>query len=323
MLDLTRQRIILTGGAGFLGRSVAAALETRGVSPARVFVPRRREFDLTRRDAATRLLADAFAGEPATLIIHCAGFVGGLGANRRFPTRFFHDNLSMGLNLVEAALESGFIRSGGTFVQIGTMCSYPSDAPVPYREESLFRGPPDADIAPYGVAKLALLSMLDAYRREHGLKSAYVIPVNLYGPGDNIADPELSHVAGALVRRFVEAADAKTPEVVCWGTGAPTRDFLYVDDAAEGVLRAAERIDDATPINLAAGREVSIRELAETIARLAGYQGRIVWDASKGDGISRRCLDIARAGSLLGWQPRTSLEEGLARTIRWYRSTLG
>lgn len=323
----SHERVIVTGGAGFLGRSVVCALAGRGVPLARVKVPRSRGFDLTQPGACSRLLREArdvVGGEP-TMIIHCAGFVGGLGANRAFPARFFHDNLLMGTNLVEAARREGLLDRGDhslKFVQVSTMCAYPADAPLPYREESLFTGLPDADIASYGIAKLALLQMLRAYRAQHGLRAAYVIPVNLFGPGDNIADEKNSHVAGALMRRFVEAAARGDKEVVCWGTGAPTRDFVYVDDAAEGLLRAAEVIDDCTPVNIASGAETSIRDLATLIARLAGFSGRIVWDASKGDGVSRRCLDITRARTLLGWSPRTSLEDGLRRTIEWYRGTL-
>jgi GDP-L-fucose synthase len=319
VLELADQRIIVTGGAGFLGRAVVNALGRRGVPAHSVCTVRSREFDLLDPRACDSLLERAFAPARPTVIIHAAGFVGGLGANRRHPSRFVHDNLVMGLNLLEAARRRGFMAEGGLVVQVGTMCSYPAAAPLPFREESLFTGRPDAEIAPYGLAKLMLLEALHAYRREHGLKSAYVIPVNLYGPGDAIDNPELSHAAGALIKRFVEAADDGAPEVVCWGTGAPTREFLYVDDAAEGVLRAAEEVSDGTPINLSPGREVSIRELAETIARLAGFTGRIVWDASKGVGVARRCLDNSRAARLLGFEARTPLEKGLKRTIEWYR----
>jgi GDP-L-fucose synthase len=342
MLDLRTQRILVTGGAGFLGRAVVAALLGRGVAPTDTVVARQADYDLTRQPAAERLLADAFPGLGATLIIHCAGFVGGLGANRNHPGRFFHDNLAMGLHLIEAARRSGFVERTGTFVQIGTMCSYGSDARQPYREEDLFRGLPDADFAPYGIAKLALLQMLDAYRLQYGLRSACLIPTNLYGPGNNL-DPEMSHAAGALIRRFVEASDNGQTEVVCWGTGSPLREFLYVDDAAEGIVRAAEVFGDSdpaalqaalaqehslggsvggtVPINLAPGAPASIRELAETIARLSGFHGRIVWNTSKGDGVPRRCLDAGRAHRVLGWQPRIPLEEGLARTIRWFRDS--
>jgi GDP-L-fucose synthase len=331
MLELAAQRVVVTGGAGFLGRHVVTALEGKGVRRASIAVPRSNEFDLTTAEGAQSLLRHASSN--STVIIHCAGFSGGLSANRKHPARFFHDNLAMGLNLIEAARQTGLADRGGLFVQIGTMCSYPADARQPYREEDLFSGFPDPEIAPYGVAKLALLQMLDAYRLQYGLRSVYLIPSNLYGPGDNISDPEFSHAAGALIRRFVEAADKGEDEVVCWGTGSPLRDILYAEDAAAGIVKAAEVLggpgtppeahNGMFPINLASGQEVSIRTLAETIARLAGFCGRVAWDASKGDGVARRGLSIARARQVLGWSPSTPLDEGLRRTIAWYRSQRG
>jgi GDP-L-fucose synthase len=315
MLDPRAQRVIVTGGAGFLGRAVCANLLSRGVERERLFVPRRKDFDLTTPEGCRGVFA---AAPGATLVVHCAAFVGGLGANRAFPARLFHDNMAMALHLVEAARVDGFCERGGRILQVGTMCSYPADAPLPFHEDSLFRGLPDAEIAAYGLGKLAALGLLKAYHRQHGLKGSYCPLVNLYGPGDNLDDPAMTHVAGAFVGRFVDAARAGTPEVVCWGTGSPTRDFIYVDDAAEGLVRAALTVEDFTPVNIASGREVSIRELAETIARLSGYTGRIVWDASKGDGVGRRCLDVRRARELLGWSATTGLEEGFGRTIAWY-----
>jgi len=332
VLRLDQQRVIVTGGAGFLGRHVVKALLARGVPEGHILVPRSAEYDLRHPDFCEMLLARAVAATPApqgpwgsanprdlaTLIIHCAGFVGGLGANRAHPGRFFHDNLAMGLNLIEAARQTGFIERAGTIVVIGTMCSYPAEAPCPYREDWLWRGRPDPEVASYGLAKLALLQLLGAYRLEHGLKSAYVIPTGFYGPGDN-TNPVNSHVAGAFVKKYVDAAMDGAPEVVNWGTGAPLRDLIYIEDAAEGVVRVAEVMDEPTPINLAGGEEVSIRDLAALVSRLAGYGGRTVWDATKGDGQLRRSLDIGRAKELLGWSPRVSLEEGLARMIAAYR----
>ncbi|MCC6383214.1 MAG: NAD-dependent epimerase/dehydratase family protein [Dehalococcoidia bacterium] len=320
MIQLRQHRIIVTGGAGFLGRAVATVLRARGVDDSKVFIPRRRDYDLTTDDGCRRLYTDAFPGAGPSIVIHAAGFTGGIGRNRRHPARFFMDNILMSLNLVRHAEQRGLIERGLRVLQVGTMCSYPAEAPIPYHEESLWKGYPDAVSAPYGVAKLCAWQLLDAYRMEHGLKSAYVIPVNLYGPGDNIADPENSHVAGALIRKFVEASMYDHHEVVCWGSGAPTRDFLYVDDAAEGVVRAAEVMDDPIPINLASGKEVSIRELAETIARLTGFRGRITWDHSRPDGQPHRSLDISRAKKLLAWEPKMDLREGLKRTVEWYRS---
>jgi GDP-L-fucose synthase len=330
MLDLRKERILVSGGSGFLGRALLAALKNRGVSLDGITAPTHSECDLLDADATQRMLAASFGGQGPTLIIHCAGFIGGLGANRKHPGRFFHDNLAMGVNLIEAARQTGLVDRRGTFVQLGTMCSYGANAPLPYREEDLFKaGLPDGDFAPYGIAKLTLLQMLDAYRLQYGLRSIYLIPTNLYGPGNNM-DPEMSHAAGALIRRFVDAADSLTPGVICWGSGAPLREFLYVDDCAEALLRAAEVLGAPSsppeahagmfPINLSSSREVSMKILAETIARLSGYQGRTIWDASKGDGVPRRSLDPSRAAAVLGWRASTPLEEGLARTIAWYRA---
>lgn len=317
-MDLRTQRILVTGGGGFLGTSVRRALMSRGVEPARVIWPRSAACDLRDAVAARGTLASAFEGRGPTLVLHLAGFVGGLGANRRWPARFFHDNLSMAMNLVEAARALGLITPAFKFVQVGTMCSYPAAAQPPYREESLGTGLPDAEVASYGVAKLAVLQMLEAYRLEHGLRSAYVIPTGFYGPGDN-TNPENSHVIGALVRKYVDAAAERAAHVVNWGTGSPTRDFVYIDDAAEGVLRAAEVLEEPVPVNLTGGEEVSIRELAERIARLAGFSGSTVWDSEKGDGQPRRSLHGGRAASVLGWTPRVGLEDGLSRTVTWYR----
>jgi GDP-L-fucose synthase len=314
----------VTGGAGFLGSAVVRALRARGTPEASIRIVRSRQFDLTTREGASRLLAETFGSHGPTVIIHCAGAVGGIQANRDQPGRFFFDNMAIAMNLAEEFRRAGLIAKNAAIVQVGSMTSYPAGAPIPFKEDDLWRGYPDAASAAYGVAKLAAWQLLDAYHRQYGLRAAYVVPVNLYGPGDNIADEKNAHVAGSLVRRIVEAASTRAPRVVNWGTGSPTREFLYVDDAAEGLLRAAERalaIDPSpVPINLGSGEETSIRSLAELIARLAGYEGTIAWDASKPDGQPRRCLDTARAEHLLGWRARMPLEEGLRRTIEWYRS---
>ncbi|MFN7021212.1 MAG: NAD-dependent epimerase/dehydratase family protein [Phycisphaerales bacterium] len=328
-LDWASARVALTGGAGFLGSAVARVLAARGVPPGDLRVVRSREFDLRDPAAAARM----FEATRPEVVIHCAGFVGGIQLNRDQPGRMFRDNLLMAMSLIEGWREwcgrSKSAMERGVFVQVGSMTSYPAGAPAPFREESLWSGYPEAASAPYGVAKLAAWSMLDAYHRQYGTPGACVIPVNLYGPGDNIDDVARAHVAGSLVKRFVDAARTGAPGVVCWGTGRPTREFLYVDDAAEGVVRAAERVREPTPINLGSGlgvpaaaggkgQELSIRELAELIARLAGYRGRIVWDPSRPDGVARRCLDSSRAFERLGWCARVGLEEGLRRTVEWY-----
>ena len=310
MLDLADKRIVVTGGAGFLGKAVCRVLAARGVAPERIFVPRRAEFDLTVESAVERLYDVA----RPDVVIHLAAEVGGIGANMAHPGRFFYANMAMGLLLVEHARRRGLAK----FVHTGTVCAYPKHCPVPFREDDLWNGYPEETNAPYGVAKKALFVMLDGYRREYGLKSAVAVPVNLYGPADNF-DPASSHVIPALIRKCEEARVANAPEVVCWGTGAATREFLYVDDAAEGIVRAAEVMEEPVPINLGGGVEIPIRDLVVKIAAACGYAGRITWDATKPDGQPRRGLDIARARQLLGWEPRQDFDAGLAKTVAWWR----
>ncbi len=307
--DLKNSRIVVTGGAGFLGVPLCRKLQERGCRE--VLVPRRSEYDLTTEEGARRMFRDM----RPEIVLHLAAEVGGIGANQASPGRFFYANMAMALHLIEQARVNRVRR----FVQVGTVCAYPRETPVPFREEDLWNGYPEETNAPYGVAKRAAVVMLDAYRRQYGLRSAFVLPVNLFGVGDHF-DPQTSHVIPALIRKCIEAADRGAETVECWGTGEVSREFLYVDDAAEGIIRAAECIDEPVPINLGTGREIRIRELAAMIARLAGFRGRLSWDASRPDGQPRRCLDTRRASALLGWRAEVSLEEGLARTIAWYRS---
>jgi GDP-L-fucose synthase len=308
--ELAGKRIVVTGGAGFLGQAVCRVLQKRGVPDGKIMVPRRRDYDLTVESAVARLYADA----KPDVVIHLAAEVGGIGANMEHPGRFFYANMAMGLHLVEHARRCGLAK----FVHTGTVCAYPKHCPVPFHEETIWDGYPEETNAPYGVAKKAIFVMLDGYRREHGLNSAVVVPVNLYGPGDNF-DPRSSHVIPALIRKCDEARRLGTPQIVCWGTGAATREFLYVEDAAEGIVRAAEVMEEPTPINLGGGVEIPIRDLVGRIAKACQFTGRIEWDASKPDGQPRRSLDISRAKRLLAWEPRQDFESGLASTVAWWR----
>ena len=304
---LTGKRIVVTGGAGFLGQAVCDRL--RALGAAEVLVPRRAQYDLTTEAAVERMHRDL----RPEVVIHLAAEVGGIGANMANPGRYFFANMAMALHLIEAARRHGVER----FVQAGTICAYPKFTPVPFREDDLWNGYPEETNAPYGVAKKAALVMLDAYRRQYGLRSAYLLPVNLYGPRDNF-DLETSHVIPALIRKCVEARRAGAAHVTCWGTGSASREFLFVDDAADGLVRAAEVMDDPTPINLGTGGEITIRDLVGLVARLCRFEGEIRWDASRPDGQPRRCLDTSRAEHLLGWRAQVKFEEGLRRTIEWF-----
>ncbi len=308
MMNWAHTRVVVTGGAGFLGRVVCQKLQTRGCT--QIGVPRRRDFDLT-TEVGVREMYDRL--EP-DVVLHLAAEVGGIGANREHPGRFFFANAAMGLHLIEEAR----IRDLRKFVQVGTVCAYPKFTPVPFLEKDLWNGYPEETNAPYGVAKKSLFVMLDAYRQEYGMASSVVVPVNLYGPGDNF-DPRSSHVIPALIRKCIEAIDSRKKQMVCWGTGSASREFLYVDDAAEGILRAAEELDDPIPVNLGTGQEISIRNLIDLIAELTGFQGEVVWDGTKPDGQPRRCLDTSLAEELLDWRAKVGFREGLAQTIDWYR----
>lgn len=311
-MDLTDKRIVITGGAGFLGRFVQAALRQRGVSDERMFIPRRKDYDLTQEADVVRMYDDA----KPDVVIHLAAEVGGIGANRDHPGRFFFANAAMGLHLIEHGRTRGIKK----FVQTGTVCAYPKFTPVPFNEEELWNGYPEETNAPYGVAKKALFVMLDAYKREFGLDSAVVVPVNLYGPHDNF-DPHSSHVIPALIRKCIEARDAPgsgADHIECWGTGSASREFLHVEDAAEGIVTATEKIDDPTPINLGTGGEITIKDLVELIAKLTGFPGEIRWDPTKPDGQPRRCLDTAKARRLMNWEAKVGFEQGLKQTIEWF-----
>jgi GDP-L-fucose synthase len=312
------KKIIVTGGAGFLGSEVVRQLQglagpRRAKGCRQIIVPRRREYDLTQETAIDRLLEAA----PPDIIIHLAAIVGGIGANQQHPGEFFYKNLIMGTQLMEKARQFGVKK----FVAIGTICAYPKFTPVPFKEEDLWNGYPEETNAPYGLAKKMMLVQSQAYRQEYGFNSIYLLPVNLYGPDDNF-DLQTSHVIPALIRKCLEAKQNRLQEIEVWGTGQVTREFLYVSDAAEGILLATEHYNKAEPVNLGVGKEVLIQELVHLIAGLTGFQGNIRWDTTKPDGQPRRCLDSTKAEQEFGFKAKMGLEEGLKRTIEWYRKQM-
>lgn len=305
------KRVLVTGGGGFLGACVVGKLRERGAH--HIFVPRSGVYDLRHLENIHRVLKDS---QP-DMVIHLAARVGGIGANRDHPADFFYDNLMMGVQLLHESWRAGVEK----FVAVGTVCAYPKFTPVPFREDNLWNGYPEETNAPYGLAKKMLLVQSQAYRQQYGFNSIFLLPVNLYGPRDNF-DPGSSHVIPALIKKCVEAKAREEQSIEVWGDGSPTREFLYIEDAAEGILLAAERYDQSEPVNLGSAFEISIKDLVETIVRMTGFSGEVMWDTTKPNGQPRRCLDTARAEREFGFRARTPFHEGLARTIGWYRTQL-
>lgn len=306
-MDLRGKRIVVTGGAGFLGSHLVEKLEPKG--PAEIFVPRSSQYDLVEQAAVDTLYRDT----RPDVVFHLAAKVGGIAANQRNPGRYFYDNLAMGMHVIE----QGRLHKVEKIVLTGTICAYPKFTPVPFKEDNLWAGFPEETNAPYGIAKKAQIVMAEAYRQQYGCNTVTALPVNLYGPRDNF-DLETSHVVPALIRKCIDAVDSGQSEVSVWGDGTPTREFLYVEDCAEGLIRMAERYDSTEPINLGSGRETSIRELAEMIGGACGFVGRFVWQTDRPNGQPRRALDVSRAKERLGFVASTALEEGLKKTIQWY-----
>ena len=311
-MDLSTKKILLTGGSGFLGRHVLNALRDEGARD--VVVPRKAQYDLTQEEAVARVYRD----HRPRVVIHLAAIAGGIGANREKPGQFFYDNLMMGTQLMEYARRSGVEK----FVGIGTICSYPKLTAVPFREDEIWSGYPEETNAPYGLAKKMLLVQGQAYRAQYGFNAIHLLPVNLYGPSDNF-DPASSHVIPALMLKCQEAMDERTSEIVCWGDGSPTREFLYVEDCAEALVAATRLYDGPEPVNIGAGFEISIKALSELIAELMGFEGEIRWDVTKPNGQPRRCLDVSRAREAFGFQAKTDFRSGLEKTIRWFRESRG
>jgi GDP-L-fucose synthase len=311
MTTLEMKRVVVTGGAGFLGSYVVRELQKAGCS--QIVVPRSKEYDLCDMSGVQRLYADAHPD----IVIHLAARVGGIGANRENPGKFFYDNLMMGVQMIEVGRQIGLEK----FVCLGTVCAYPKHTSVPFHEEDLWNGYPEETNAPYGIAKKALLVQLQSYRQQYGYNGIYLLPVNLYGPGDNF-DPASSHVIPALIKKCVDAVQSGSPSIDVWGTGSASREFLYVADAARAIVLATKRYNDAEPVNIGAHREITIRELVTLIAELTGFEGEIRWDATKPDGQPRRCLDTTRARELFGFAATTDFREGLRETIDWYRRSI-
>jgi len=307
--------VVLTGGAGFLGSFVVEKLKERGATD--IFIPRVENYNLIDRDDIRRMYVEARKGiDPNNIVvIHLAAHVGGIGANREHPAEFFYDNLMMGVELMHQAWQNGV----GKFTAIGTVCAYPKFTPVPFKEEDLWIGYPEETNAPYGLAKKMMLVQSQSYRDQYGFNSIFLLPVNLYGPRDNF-NPASSHVIPALIRKSIEAQESGEKEIVVWGDGSPTREFLYVEDAAEGIVAATERYNSSEPVNLGSGFEISIKDLTETIMRLTGFDGKLTWDSTKPNGQPRRGLDVSRAKERFGWQAGMSFETGMQRTIEWYRA---
>ena len=307
-MELADKKILVTGGAGFLGKQVVDQLVQAGANPDNIMVPRSRDYDLTQMEACQR----AVKGQD--IVVHLAAHVGGIGLNREKPAELFYDNLMMGTQLIHAAYEAGTQK----FVCVGTICAYPKFTPVPFKEDDLWAGYPEETNAPYGVAKKALLVQLEAYRQQYGFDGIYLLPVNLYGPEDNF-DPRSSHVIPALIHKVHEAQTRGDKTLPVWGDGSPTREFLYSTDAARGIVMATQSYSDAAPVNLGTGYEISIRDLVELICELMGFKGELVWQTDKPNGQPRRCLDTQRAKAAFGFEAQTDFREGLKNTIEWYR----
>ena len=309
------KRVVVTGGGGFLGSFVVEKLKERGATD--IFIPRKKDYDLTQREAIERLYVDTLKGvDPKNVVvIHLAANVGGIGANREHPAEFFYDNMIMGVELMHQAYKHGV----GKFVATGTVCAYPKFTPVPFKEDAIWDGYPEETNAPYGLAKKMMLVQAQTYRQQYGFNAVYLLPVNLYGPRDNF-NLQTSHVIPALIRKAVEAGERGDKEMPAWGDGSPTREFLYVEDAADGLVTAAEKYNGDLPVNLGSGYEISIKDLTEMVARLTGFQGKIVWQTDKPNCQPRRGLDVSRAKELFNWSAQVSFEEGMKRTIEWFKA---